>query len=249
MFRLDHVIVGVRDFRRAVTDWEKLGLIATDGGTHPEIGTRNALVRFPDGSFLELMAIEDRERLSANAPVLLEQLEGSFDGPFSWALRTDDIEGARATLAAEGFEVLSIWRGEGKRDSGRVARWRTLHIREAGFPFLVQYETEPTSEPSPDAMPVNGLGAVLLSGPMMLLTRLSRAFHARRAGSHVYFDGGRASIVGTGPGDPAIVGVQLLAIDANEVERTLGAVIGETKAAEVDPRLHGLTIHVSASPG
>ena len=70
-FYLDHVIVAVRDLHRAVEDWESIGLFATDGGTHPEVGTRNALVRFPDSSFLELMAIEDREKLQARAPRLL----------------------------------------------------------------------------------------------------------------------------------------------------------------------------------
>jgi hypothetical protein len=246
---LDHVIVGVRELRRAVTDWESVGLIATDGGTHPKIGTKNALVRFPDESFLELMTIEDRQRLRRNAPVLLEQLEASFDGPFSWALRTDDIEEARATVAAEGFEVLPIWQGEGKRDSGKVARWRSFHTPTPGFPFVVQYETEPTSEPSPHALPVTGLGAVLLSGPRALLANVSRAFHAPRDDSHVYFDRGRASLVSAGSGTPTIAGVELLAADAKRVERTLRAVPDTTGRFHADPRLHGLLVEVHKSPG
>jgi hypothetical protein len=67
-FYLGHVIVAVHDLNRAVEDWESIGLVATDGGTHPKVGTRNALVRFPDRSFLELMAIDDREKLLSPHP-------------------------------------------------------------------------------------------------------------------------------------------------------------------------------------
>jgi glyoxalase-like protein len=244
MLSLDHVIVAVRDLARARSDWEDRGLVATDGGTHPQVGTRNALVRFPDRSFLELMAIDDREKLRSYAPALLEQLERSFDGPFSWALRTDDIETARATLANSGFDVLPIWPGEGKRDSGSIARWRSLHILEPGFPFLVQYDTEPTSEPSPRSLPVTGLGAALLSGPAEALTRLGEAFGARVTDVRIAFDRGGAVLVGSGSGDLAVVGIELLATDLERANRMLGDNAEAVTRSEVDPRLHGLKVQL-----
>jgi hypothetical protein len=239
---LDHVIVAVRDLARARTDWEGRGLVATDGGTHPQLGTRNALVRFPDGSFLELMTIDNREKLRSYAPALLEELERSFDGPFSWALRTDDIEIARATLATAGFDVLPIWPGEGKRDSGAIARWRSVHIREPGFPFLVQYETEPTSEPSPRSLPVTGLGAVLLSGPRGPLTRLGEAFGAPATDTHVEFDRGGATLVASGSGDLAVVGVELLTADLGRAKRMLRDDVEAVARSELGTGLHGLAV-------
>src|SRR5881628_1559879 len=120
---LDHVVVAVRDLPRAVEDWRALGLDAPDGGSHPKRGTRNALVRFPDGSFLELIAVEDRALVREAAPGLLAMLELHPDGPVSWALRTDDVEGARSDLASKGFRVGPLLLGEGRRDPGKVARW------------------------------------------------------------------------------------------------------------------------------
>lgn len=246
-FDLDHVIVAVRDLPGALSDWESIGLVATDGGTHPKVGTRNALVRFPDLSFLELMAIDDREKLEAYAPVLLAQIERYADGPFSWSLRTDDIEAARQALVGKGFQVQPIWPGEGLRGSGKIARWRSLHIQEAGFPFLVQYETEPTSEPSRKGLPAVGLGAVLLSGPPMLLTRLAEAFGGRVAAGQVRFGGGSASLHSHATSGSTVVGVEILVSDLKKANRVVGTSTGQPADVNVDHRLHGLVLRV-ASP-
>jgi glyoxalase-like protein len=246
-FYLDHVIVAVRDLERAVKDWESIGLIATDGGAHPKVGTRNALVRFPDRSFLELMAIDDREKLHAYAPVLLALLERHADRPFSWSLRTDDIEAARQALAERGFQMLPIWPGEALRDSGKIARWRTLHIQEAGFPFLVQYEAEPTSPPSTKGLPVIGLGAVLLSGPPVLMARLAQAFGARADEGHVRFDGGGAFLQPNASSESTIAGVEILVRDMKKAERLLGDIDLLAGAVDADHRLHGLSLRLSSA--
>jgi len=246
-FYLDHVIVAVHDLNRAVEDWESIGLVATDGGTHPKVGTRNALVRFPDRSFLELMAIDDREKLQAYAPSLLALLERHADRPFSWSLRTDDIEAARKALAEVGFQVLPIWPGEALRDSGTVARWQTLHIQEAGFPFLVQYETEPSSQPSPHGLPAIGIGAVLLSGPPRLTARLARAFGARADDGHVLFDGGGAFLQPSGSSEATIAGVEILVSDVDKAERLLGDIDLLAGGADTDRRLHGLSLRLRSA--
>lgn len=243
-FYLDHVIVAVRDIDRATKDWESIGLVATDGGIHPKVGTRNAIVRFPDRSFLELMAIDDRAKLQAKAPALLALLEHHADGPFSWSLRTDDIERARYTLLEAGFPALDVWPGEASRASGKIARWRSLHIREPGFPFLVQYESAPTSEPSTAGLPAVGLGAVLLAGSPSLLTRLSDAFGAGVRDGRVRFDHGGAGVERPTPDEPAIAGVELLVSDLEQARRKLRPVATRGNRIEEDDLAHGLLIRV-----
>ncbi len=245
-FSLDHVIVAVRDLERAAQDWESIGLIATDGGVHPNVGTRNALVRFPDRSFLELMAIDDREKLQASAPALLALLERHADRPFSWALRTDDIEAARHALVERSFLVLPISPGKGLRDSGKIARWQTLRLQEPGFPFVVQYETEPTSEPSTIGLPAIGIGSVLISGTPTLRTRLARAFGARADDGRILFDGGGAAFWPSGSSEPTIAGVELLVGDVGKAERRLRDLGLRAGVAATDPRLHGLSLHFRA---
>jgi len=240
---LDHVVVAVRDLPRAVEDWRALGLDATDGGSHPKRGTRNALVRFPDGSFLELIAVEDRALVREAAPGLLAMLELHPDGPVSWALRTDDVEGARSDLASKGFRVGPLLLGEGRRDSGKVARWRTFAIEDPAFAFVLEYEAPPTGEPSTRGLPITGLAAAIVQGVSApaLSERLARAFGQAGEDGRVRFASGEAVVVEEPREHPGVVGAEILVQDAARAasylrERGVGARDGWVN----DARLHGL---------
>lgn len=240
---LDHVIVAARDLARAVDDWRALGLEATDGGVHPTRGTRNAIVRFPDRTFLELMTVDDREKVRASAPAMLAMMELHPDGAINWALRTDDVAAARRELTAKGFAVGALWNGEGRRDSGKVARWRTFSIDEPAFPFVLQYDGAPTSEPSARGLPVTGIAAAIVQGVSAhpLADRLARAFGSIGSDGRVRFDSGEAIVVEEPREHPGVVGVELVLSDEARAaaylkERGVGAADGWVS----DSRLHGL---------
>ena len=57
--RLDHLVILVRDLGSTVRDYEGLGFTVTPGGEHVDGLTRNALIPFEDGSYLELVAYLD----------------------------------------------------------------------------------------------------------------------------------------------------------------------------------------------
>ena len=57
--RLDHLVILVRDLGSTVRDYEGLGFTVTPGGEHADGLTRNALIPFEDGSYLELVAFLD----------------------------------------------------------------------------------------------------------------------------------------------------------------------------------------------
>jgi hypothetical protein len=240
---LDHVVVAVRDLPQAVEDWRALGLDATDGGTHPKRGTRNALVRFPDRSFLELIAVEDRALVRESAPALLAMMELHPDGAISWALRTDDVESSRRELATKDFRVGPLLLGEGRRDSGKVARWRTFSIEEAAFPFVLQYDGPPTAEPSLRGLSITGIAAAIVQGvsAAALADRLARAFGDPDADGRVRFASGEAVVAEEPREHPGVVGAELLVTDATKAaaflrERGVGARDGWV----ADARLHGL---------
>lgn len=245
---LDHVIVSVRDLPAAVADWGALGLDATDGGTHPKTGTRNAIVRFPDGSFLELMTIEDRETVRRRAPLLLEMIERHPDGPIDWAVRADDLAAAHAELEARGMRPLEIRSGEGRRDSGKVARWHTFHLREPGLPFVLRYGGPPSSAPSPRGLPVAGLAAVIVQGmDASVLTGRLAAFGEQGEDGRIRLARGEAVVVEEPREHPGVVGVELLVNDEARAtgylrERGIGAVDGWVN----DRRLHGLRLRLVA---
>jgi hypothetical protein len=244
-FFLDHVVVGVHDLAQATADWRALGLIATDGGSHPKQGTRNAIVRFRDRSFLELMGVEDREKLGASSSAFLQLLEHHPDGAISWALRTDDIAKARDELAKKGLNVSVLREGLGQRDSGKIARWRTFQVQEPGFPFVLQYAGAATADPADDGLPVQGVTAAIvqaISGAA-LARRLAEAFDAEIDGGRIRFSGGEALVVDEPREHPGVVGVELLVADEQRAaaylrSRDVPAVDGWIR----DRRLHGLRV-------
>ncbi len=249
-YALDHVIVGVRDLAAAAADWRALGLVATDGGSHPKRGTRNAIVRFPDSSFLELITIDDRETFLAGRPQasgMLALLEQHPEGAISWALRTDKVAAAREDVIRAGFSAGALWKGEGRRDSGKVATWRTFSIEEPAFPFVLQYDGPPTSGPAPDALPIAGIAAAIVQGvsAASLADRLARAFGRRDADGRVRFASGEAVVVDEPREHPGVVGVELLVSDAARTtallaSRGAGAIDGWVS----DRRLHGLRLRL-----
>lgn len=248
-FFLDHVIVAVRDLATAVADWRAVGLVATDGGAHPKTGTRNAIVRFPDRSFLELMAVEDREKVKEAAPSILAFLELHPDGAMHWAVRVDDIAAARSDLERAGFTAGPVRDGEGRRESGQVARWRSFHLSEAALPFVVQYSGPPTSQPSAEGLPMAGITAAIVQGVSApaLAERLARAFGELGEDGRVRFGSGEAVVVEEPREHPGVVGVELLVSDparatAYLAERGVDAVDGWVG----DRRLHGLRLRLVA---
>ncbi len=56
--RLDHVVVAVDDLERASGVWRNLGFRLKPGREHPN-GIRNAHAKFPDGTELELLTVEE----------------------------------------------------------------------------------------------------------------------------------------------------------------------------------------------
>ncbi len=63
---LDHLVILVRDLARAAPDYERLGFAVTPGGEHADGLTRNALIPFDDGSYIELVSFLDPEGASDN---------------------------------------------------------------------------------------------------------------------------------------------------------------------------------------
>ena len=57
----DHAVIAVHDLERATKEFTDAGFIVIPGGRHDEIPTRNALIVFEDGGYLELLAPRDKE--------------------------------------------------------------------------------------------------------------------------------------------------------------------------------------------
>ena len=135
--RLDHLVILVRDLELASADYESLGFTVTPGGEHADGLTRNALVPFQDGTYLELVTFLDPEDPTDN--VWGWRRFYPREGLIDYCTASDDLDADVRRLASLGFGV------EGPEDGGRRLpdstniRWRSARIRQEGriFPFLI----------------------------------------------------------------------------------------------------------------
>lgn len=142
---IDHLIVACPDPDAAAAELEaRVGLTCDGGGRHPGAGTRNRLAFLADGSYIELIGIEDRS-LAAGSPVgaaALDVLDVQGGGFAGYALRDDELERRVALLVASGSGIGPAARGSRVRDDGEEVEWWTAFPAETGshgLPFLIRH--------------------------------------------------------------------------------------------------------------
>jgi hypothetical protein len=136
--RLDHLVILVRDLELASADYESLGFAVTPGGEHADGLTRNALVPFPDGSYLELVSFLDPEDPTDN--VWGWRRFFPREGLIDYCAASDDLDADVERLASLGFGVEGPDDGGRRLPDGTNIRWRSARIRQEGriFPFLIE---------------------------------------------------------------------------------------------------------------
>lgn len=137
--RLDHLVILVRDLDQAVREYEVLGFTVTSGGEHADGLTRNALIPFRDGSYLELVAFLDPEDPRENVwgwRVFLPSGGGLID----YCAASDDLGDDARALEERGLGVEGPTDGGRRLPDGTEIRWRVARIRQDGrlLPFLIE---------------------------------------------------------------------------------------------------------------
>jgi catechol 2,3-dioxygenase-like lactoylglutathione lyase family enzyme len=129
---LDHVVVVVRDLDRATAAYAATGFTVVPGGRHPGRNTRNALVVFEDGAYIELIAYD--------APSPEERwwrvLEAHGEGLVDFALLPRDIAATVAAARARGLEGLEERPGGRARPDGVRIAWQSARPSTHDLPFL-----------------------------------------------------------------------------------------------------------------
>lgn len=157
--KVDHVTVAGRDLRAMQKALESAGLKAEYGGPHSNHATEMALVSFPDGSYLELIAIQpNADPKAVAAHEWRKFLEGDA-GPTSWAVRPADFPSEVERLRKTGVAVSEPRPNGRKRPDGVELKWETAQIGPTNgtfFPFLIHDFTPrerrayPSGKPSTD---------------------------------------------------------------------------------------------------
>ena len=120
--QFDHFVIAVHDLAETAADYRALGFKVIDGGEHADGKSRNALIAFQDGAYLELIAFT--ESLAGTKHRWAEALERG-EGLVTYALRVDDLTGAIARLQERGFAFSGPVDGGRLRPDGQRVAWRT----------------------------------------------------------------------------------------------------------------------------
>lgn len=141
---LDHLVVAVRSLDTARDAYARLGFAVTPRGHHTELKSANHTVMFKDGTYVELLGIEEKRPVNAHYAAFLLKREGIA----ALALKTDDARAAREPLAAAGFpteESVDFGRPVELPGGTREARFSITQIDPAATPggrvFLCQHHT------------------------------------------------------------------------------------------------------------
>jgi hypothetical protein len=166
---VDHLLLGVADLDKGI-DWveKRTGVRAAIGGSHPGVGTRNALLSLGGRRYLEIVA-PDPAQAAYNARTDVRTLvEPRLIG---WAAATSDIEGLAKTARDGGQQVFGPRDGARARPDGTMIRWKTLGIvtdlmQDAvdPIPFFIEWAAD-SVHPSQDSPKGCELQSIDLEAP------------------------------------------------------------------------------------
>jgi len=124
---VDHLLLGVSDLDRGIAWVEKTtGVQAMVGGSHPGVGTRNALLSLGGRRYLEIIAPDPAQK-AFNFRIDVRKL--SEPRLITWAAATRDIDALAKKAREAGLEVFGPQPGSRERPDGKVLRWKTLGIK------------------------------------------------------------------------------------------------------------------------
>lgn len=157
--KVDHVTASGSSLKQLQATLSAVGIETVYGGAHSNGATEMALVSFPDGSYLELMAPQahaDPQALERNPWAKFMKADG---GPCAWAVREKDVAAEVQRLRAAGIEVSAPLRNGRQRPDGVRLDWETAQVgtqpNGTFFPFLIHDFTDREQRAFPQGKPLN----------------------------------------------------------------------------------------------
>ena len=125
--RFDHAVIGIPNLKAGMAAFRRLGFAVSEGGRHPSLGTRNAIVRF-GLDYLELLSVEDEARAAARGPFGAELLSflGKSSGLVGYVLAGTGLEEQAEGLRTLGVGAEGPFDMDRVRPDGRRLEWRLV---------------------------------------------------------------------------------------------------------------------------
>jgi hypothetical protein len=136
---VDHLLWGAPDLGGAIDALvAAAGVRAAPGGSHPELGTHNALAALGRRKCLELIAPDPALRAGALAHRLARLKTPTL---LMWAARTEDARATAARAEAEGYQA-AVVEGHRAAPDGSIVRWTNVFVSGHGAGTLVPFFIE-----------------------------------------------------------------------------------------------------------
>ena len=141
---IDHVTAAGSNLKAMQARLAAVGIRSDYGGPHSNHATEMAATSFPDGSYLELIAIPNgADPKAVAAHYWSEQMQGDA-GPCAWAIRSKDLAADVARLKKTGVIVTEPARSGRERPDGLRLDWETANVGSEPngtfFPFMIHDE-------------------------------------------------------------------------------------------------------------
>ena len=168
---IDHVTVAATDLKAAQARLAALGIRSEYGGPHSNHATEMALTSFPDGSYLELIAIQPKpDPKAVDAHYWSRQMRGNA-GATAWAVRAKDLAAEVERLKSTGTAVTPPAKSGRARPDGVRLDWETANIGKEPngtfFPFLIRDFTPREQRAFPSGKPTttdfSGIAKVVIA--------------------------------------------------------------------------------------
>lgn len=148
-YGIDHLVVAVKDLEAAKDFYrDVLGFRMRPRGEvsiHPT-GTKNTSTYFANQSYLELLAINDRDKVAQHRPHYIDFLS-KHEGAWIYALSTSSAAETARHLESRGFDVKAPEPGTVQRPTDKEMpppKWWTVGFRQSPrpplFAFFIEYK-------------------------------------------------------------------------------------------------------------
>jgi len=160
---LDHIVFAAADLDKG-NEYigSLLGVTPVQGGTHQGLGTRNSLVSFGDGQYLEIIAPIEENVPPGSYGDKLQKIE--TPGLINWVLRSNNLTELVDATATTKIGLLPIGPVPTERKTlhGELLNWDLLFLGKHDYgsllPFFIDWKDCPhPSQSSPSGGALNSL--------------------------------------------------------------------------------------------
>ena len=142
MAKLDHIMFAAPDLHQGIEEIYALtGVMPALGGSHPGIGTRNALLSLGEDQYLEIIAPDPDQDLAGTTGELIANRANS--GIRGWAVASSSLTDIPGLAQRFGYGSRDITDFQRTTPDGVHLAWQLLFLTDDSLPFFIDWKASP----------------------------------------------------------------------------------------------------------